>query len=118
MSNKSEALSAAKRGEIIGFLWFASNFTQSIFLFNDDSQDELVYHDNGFVQAHLDMSDLQKASLVEQKLFKAYEKFIEGLMGDCGKSRQSGKLVIATEALIGKNNFDFKSSLVPGMMLS
>lgn len=107
-------------GENVGYLWFAPNFTdtifpQSSFLFNWGVVSEC--HDNGFVQVHLDRTDMQKTSLVERKLSEAYEIFIGNVMFACGKSEKSGKLVVASEALIGSINFEFTQSMAPGFII-
>lgn len=114
-NTREEAHEAVELGQNIGYLWFARNFTDSIFLFNDDP--ELDYADDGFVQVFLDKSDMQKSTLVERKIYDAYDKFIEHLMVDCRKSRKAGKSVVTGEAMIGTMNFDFKGSMTPGYII-
>jgi phosphomevalonate kinase len=105
-----------KTGQNVGYLWFASNFSDSIFLFKDDP--ELDYHDNGFVRVYLDRTELQKTSFIERKLFEAFESFVENVMVDCNRSSKAGKLVVASEALIGSMNFEFKQTMAPGFIIT
>jgi hypothetical protein len=110
-----EARDAVKQGNNIALIHIEANFSKSLQLFNDDPDYE--FKEDGVVQVNLDNTDLQKSSLVERKLFETYESFIEDLMYDCGKSRNAGKLVVSTSAIVGKFDFDFKGSLLPGFVL-
>lgn len=114
-SSRAEAHNAVKSGRNVGYIWIASNFTESISFFNDDPNFDT--HDNGFVQVFLDKSDLQKSSIVERNLFEAYETFIENVMVDCGKSYKAGKRIVHSEAIVGKMNFDFRPTLIPAFVL-
>ena len=95
---------------------FASNFSQSLPLFNDDGV-ENDFSDNGIIQIYLDQTDLQITSFMQQKLYESYKKFTENLMVDCKKSKKAGSSPIDFEAAFGKLGFHSKTSMVSGILL-
>jgi hypothetical protein len=113
---QEEAHHAIETGQNIAFLWITANFSKTIPLFNDDP--DFDYNDEGFVQVFLDKTDLQKAALVERELLEAYERFIESVMVDCGKSSNAGKLIVTTKALIGSMNFEFRKTFLMGFIFT
>lgn len=112
--NYDDAFRDASAGRIIGFILFASNFTESLTLFNDD----LDYNtDNGVIQVFLDQTDLQKTTFMQKKLYDTYEKFTGSLMTSCDRAKRAGSIPIVFEASFGDMNFDMKTTLVPGFVV-
>jgi hypothetical protein len=96
---------------------FASNFTKSLSILNnaDLSPD---FSDSGFIQVHLDQTNLQITSFLQHELYEAYRKFIESLMEDCGKAKKAGSSPITFEAAFGQLGFKMKTSIVSGILLA
>ena len=111
-----DAYKAAKAGDIVGFIQFSANFTESLPLFNDDHKSNNI--DKGFIEVFLDKSDLQITSLIERKLFETYANFSEHLMTDCNKSKKAGGSPLVFKAAFGNFNFDFKTTIVPGFLIA
>jgi hypothetical protein len=103
-----------KKGEILGVLYFASNYTQSIATFKEDFFD---YSDDGSIQVHLDQTDLQKTSFIKRKLYESFDKFMGKILVECGKSRKAGGNSFSVEAAYGEMSFDLRQSIVPGFIL-
>ena len=113
--SRDEAYDAGKRGNIIGFIYFASNYTESIVTFKEDF---LEYSEEGSIQVQLDQTDLQKVSMIQQQLFDTYSKFIRKLSVLCGLPEKAGDVVaIRFDALFGKLGFDFRQTVVPGIVI-
>lgn len=112
-----EAFRDAKKRKILGFLYFSSNFTTSLPLFNDAGvEDDLT--DDGTVQVFLDNTNMQEQTLIKKELYDTYQRFIEGLMTDCDKAKAAGNTPITFESLFGEINFDMKITMNAGFALS
>jgi hypothetical protein len=104
----------------MGLVQFASNYTESLLLFSNDeilSDRGRIYSDNGNVQITLDQTDLQKTSQIQRRIYDTYQNFMENLMVDCKLSKKAGNIPIVYENFFGKLHFDFRLSLVPGLIL-
>jgi hypothetical protein len=99
----------------MGFIRFSSNFSKSIILF--EANDDFNSSNNDILEVFLDRSDLQKTTLVERKLRETFKLFMEELMTDCGYEMKVGSIPLSFKALIGKINFDFRGTVVPGLLL-
>lgn len=106
-----DAYKALKKGKIIGFIQFSSNFTKS---FNDRSIMR-------FIEVYLDESSFQIAIMIKRKLFEAYANFNQQLRTDCGKSRITGNPLggrfMKIEAAHGDIDSDFRGTIVPAFLL-
>lgn len=111
-----EAFTTAKRGEILGFVYFSRNFTQALKYFNDDAQEDLT--EDGIVQVYLEETDLQKSTFMKRMLHEAYERFIERLMVDCGKSKRAGSSPIIFKAEYGELDFSFRLTTATGYLMT
>jgi hypothetical protein len=83
-------------------------------LFNDDVDKD--FSDSGIIQVFLDKTNIQKASLIQQKLYETYQNFTENLMISCGKSKKAGNTPIVFKAAFGDLSFDFKTTIIPGFL--
>lgn len=120
--NYDEASLDARRGDLMGFIQFASNYTESLLLFSndqilDDKGKDKFFTDSGNIQITLDKTDLQKTSQIELKIFRAYQSFMEGLMVACDLSKKAGNIPIVYEEFFGKVDFDYRLTIVPGIVL-
>lgn len=111
-----DALEAAKKAEIIGIIYFASNFSKSYALGRDFTEDDRS--DFGTIQVHLDHTDSNFARIMSKKLLETYEKFSEKLMIDCGKARKAGNIPLIFESDFGIIDSDLRITLVPGFIIS
>lgn len=105
------AVEMVKAGKLLGYIWIGSTFSLEINSSNGISTD------NDLIQVYLDKTDLQKTSLVEQKLLEAYKAFAKKLSLDCNLTIDAGGNFLALEALIGKMDFDFRGFFIPGFIL-
>lgn len=114
-----EALNDAKRGKIIGFMYFAKNFTESLNAvqsdgrFSDDGSAE-----NSKIQIRMDQSDLQLTFFMQARFYQTYKKFSENMMQDCGLPIKLGNIPVTfEEPIYGNFDADFKHSMAPPMIM-
>lgn len=112
----SEAHNDAKKGRIIGYIKFSSNFTSSLPFLNDDAANDFT--DNGIIQVHLDQTDIQKTIFIQRKIYDAYHEFARNLLSECGKSRKAANLPIQFEAYYGSLDSEIKYTFTPGFILA
>lgn len=114
-----EAYHDAKRGKIIGFFYFAKNFTESLNAvqidgrFTDDGS-----ADNSRIEIRMDQSDLQLTYFTQARIYQTFGKFIQNLMVDCELPVKIGSIPISFETPIyGSYEADFKHSMAPPMIM-
>lgn len=112
----SDALEDTRRGKIVGFINFESNFTQSLPHLNYEASKDVS--DNGLIQVHLDHTDMQKAFYMKNMLYDSFENFSEHLMTECQLAVKAGNRPIVFFSSFGKLNFDFRTTMLPGMILT
>lgn len=112
---QDEAVRDVKRGEIIGYIEFAHNFSQSFVPFNDAAAKDPSH--NGFIQVQLDHSELQKMGFVKQMIYENFLKVMKKLMKECGKSSNAFGSPLNVEPMYRKLDFDFSHSLIPSCLL-
>lgn len=111
----NDALVVAKKVEIIGIILITSNFTEN---FSSGDFMKLGSSGLGSIQIHLDHTDIQLVAIFRDKFSKAYERFSEKLMIDCGKPRKSGNIPITFETDYGRFNYDMRNTLVLGFLVT
>ena len=111
-----EAYDATKQTNIIGFIFFSSNFTESLPFFNDGVEND--FSDNGVVQIYLDQTDLQKILFIRRKIYEIYKEFAMSLQLDCNKSREAVASPINFEAYYGSLDSEVKYTMIPGFILA
>lgn len=79
-----EAYADAKKGNVIGVIYFAMNYTESLAERRDEGRnaDEGSF-ENSEVQIYMDKSDQQLTFFLEKRLHETYKEFAEQLMTDC-----------------------------------
>lgn len=105
---------------IIGFIHFASNFTESIVQIRDDGRDA---DDGSFlnseIQIRLDMSNQQVAYFLERKLREIYGDFAQNLMMDCELPKSLGSIPVRFETPIyGAFDTPYKDYAAPGVIMT
>lgn len=114
-----EAYDDAKRGKIIGFMYFARNFTEALDMvqtngrFSDDGS-----ADNSKIQIYMDQSDLQLTFFLQSKFYQIYKNFTQHMMNDCKLPIKLGNIPVSFETPIyGSYDTDFKHSMAPPMIM-
>jgi ABC-2 family transporter protein len=114
-----EAYHDAKRGKIIGFMYFARNFTESL----DTVQVNAKAADDGSaensrIQIFMDQSDLQLTFFLQSKFYQIYKNFTQHMMGECKLPIKLGNVPVNFEQPIyGSYDTDFKHSMAPPMIM-
>lgn len=118
--SKDEAYAEAKKANIIGFIHFASNFTESIKDLLDNNRDALNgSFENREIQVRLDMSNQQVAFFLERKLREAYGAFAQNLMSDCGLPRALATIPINFKKPVYSSfDADFQEYAAPGVIMT
>ncbi|KAG4079241.1 hypothetical protein HA402_006964 [Bradysia odoriphaga] len=115
-----EAYKEAREASIIGFIHFASNFTESIAQIRDEgrSADDGSFI-NSEIQIRLDMSNQQVAYFLERKLREIYGDFAQNLMVDCELPKALGSIPIRFETPIyGAFDTPYKDYAAPGVIMT
>lgn len=111
-----DAYEDTKRGKLFGFINFARNYTET---YANYINGELEYADEAIITVHLDQSDTQKTLFVQKEILDAYQRYSMKLLQDCGWSERAGKMIPFTfQAAYGKFSFDFRTTFVPGLVVS
>uniref|UniRef100_A0A0K8TRC9 Putative abc transporter g family member 20-like isoform x2 n=1 Tax=Tabanus bromius TaxID=304241 RepID=A0A0K8TRC9_TABBR len=115
-----EALYAAKKTNIVGFIYFSSNFSKSM---QDILEFGRLAEEQSFLSSELavriDMSDQQIAFFVERRLREAYKNFVENLMQDCGLPKSLANLPIRFEKpIFGSYNDEYRKYIAPGVVMT
>jgi hypothetical protein len=110
-----EAFKDAKKGKIIGFMYFARNFTESLDSvqasgrFADDGSAE-----NSRIAIRMDQSDLQLTFFLQARFYMTYKKFSQSMMADCNLPIKLGDIPVSfEEPIYGSFTTDFKHSMAP-----
>lgn len=114
-----KALADAKSGKIIGFIYFASNFTESLDLVQQDGRfSDDGSADNSKIQIRMDQSDLQLTFFLQAKFYQTYKKFSQNMMSDCELPINLGNVPVTFEdPIYGNYEADFKHSMAPAMIM-
>jgi hypothetical protein len=113
----SEARAAAKKAEVIGLIHFAFNFTESFVPLKYWTEfDE--FDNNGAIEVHLDMTDLNTVTNIQRNIYSAYQRFIKKLMIDCERSEKSWNLPVIFETFNGDLEDEFTNAISPGFLFA
>lgn len=119
-NTKEEAYAEARKANIIGYVHFASNFTESIKDLLDNNGDALPESfDYREIQVRLDMSNQQVAFFLERKLREAYGAFAQNLMTACGLPRALASIPINFKKPVYSSfDADFQEYAAPGVIMT
>lgn len=114
-----EAYHDAKKGKIIGFIYFAKNFTDSLNAIQTEGRStDDGSADNSRIAIRMDQSDLQLTFFLQARFYQLYKYFTENLMADCHLPLKLGSIPISFEPPIyGNFDNDFKQSMAPPMIM-
>lgn len=80
----AEAYHDAKKGKIIGFMYFARNFTDSLNAVQTQGRStDDGSAANSRIEIRMDQSDLQLTFFLQAKFYQLYARFMQNLMSDC-----------------------------------
>uniref|UniRef100_A0A336MEP9 CSON012244 protein n=1 Tax=Culicoides sonorensis TaxID=179676 RepID=A0A336MEP9_CULSO len=115
-----EAYAQARKGNIIGIIRFAPNFTESLADIHENGRKA----DNGSfdstdIEIFLDKSDQQVTFFLERNLLVTFKEFAETLMSDCGYPKALGNVPITfMEPVYGSLNEEFTEFMAPGVVMT
>lgn len=114
------AYADAKRGKVIGLLYFAKNFTEALTNVRDEGKDA---SEGSFIsseiQIFMDKSDQQLTFFLEKKLRQTYLEFAQSLMSDCGLPIKLGNIPIGfLEPIYGSFDGVYTDYMAPGVVMT
>ncbi len=115
-----EAYRDAKKGRVMGVIYFSKNFTEALSLIRDEGRfaDEADFF-SGEIQVFMDKSDQQLTFFLEKKLRQTYLEFTQSLMSDCKYPIKLGNVPINFETPI-YGSFDgvYTDYIAPGVVMT
>ncbi|XP_061386051.1 ABC transporter G family member 20 [Musca vetustissima] len=119
-SNLEEAHRDAKKAKILGYVYFARNFSTSMQTFLEDgryAEDDAI--DNSQVTVHLDNTDRQISYYLERKLREVYGSFIKEVVSDCNYSPSLASIPVnMQEPIYGTEDMEFQRYVAPGVVMT
>lgn len=115
-----EAYADARRGKVMGVIYFAKNFTESLTEIRDDGRNAAEgSFVNSEIQIFMDKSDQQLTFFLEKKLRQTYLEFAQGLMGDCGFPLKLGNIPIDfLNPIYGSFDGVYTDYMAPGVVMT
>lgn len=115
-----EAYKDAKKGKVIGIIYFSKNFTESAQAVRDEGRfaEDSVFN-NAEIQVYMDKSNQQLIFYLEKKLLKTYLEFTEQLMVDCNYPIKLGNSPINFDTpIFGSFDGTFTDYMAPGVIMT
>lgn len=119
-NSTKEAYAEARKTNIIGYIYFAANFTESLVDVQDQGRNanggSLITRD---IEIRLDNSNQQISYFLERKLREIYRDFAQNLMIDCKLPIKLGNIPINFETPVYSTfDADFKQYAAPGVVMT
>ncbi|XP_037949298.1 ABC transporter G family member 23 [Teleopsis dalmanni] len=116
----ADAHSAAKRTDVVGYIHFPHNFSESIKSVLEDGR---FADDSAFVNAelsvHIDMTDQQIAFFVERKLRDKFDSFMKNVLADCDLPTSLANIPVQfQEPVYGSFDIEFQQYVAPGVVMT
>ncbi|KAL5282687.1 hypothetical protein ACFFRR_005643 [Megaselia abdita] len=117
---KEDAFDAARRTDVIGFLHFSHNFSESLQeRLNDGRFASNAAFEYGQLNVRLDQTDQQISYFLERRLREAFENFLANLLEDCGIPRGiAGSPVHIMKPIFGTLDSQFQQYVAPGVVMT
>lgn len=114
-----EAYADARRGNIIGIIEFASNFTESLMEVHDlPGKADEVSRSNSKMKIYLDQTNQQLTFFLQRKLYDAFVRYSENMLIDCNLPRKLDSMPIDfRKPIYGTYDADFKQTMAPAMIM-
>lgn len=118
--NFDDAYADAKKGKVMGVIYFARNFTESLTNIRDDGRSAAEGSFlNSEIQIFMDKSDQQLTFFLEKKLRETYREFAENLMADCEFPIKLGNIPIDfMEPIYGSFDGVYTDYMAPGVVMT
>ena len=115
-----EAYADAKKGKVIGVIYFAKNFTESLTSIRDEGRNaEKGSFLNSEIQIYMDKSDQQLTFFLEKKLRQTYLEFAQNLMSDCEFPIKLGNVPIDfMTPIYGSFDGVYTDYMAPGVVMT
>ncbi|XP_014089830.1 ABC transporter G family member 20 [Bactrocera oleae] len=117
---EEEAYNAAKRTEVLGYIMFPNNFSESMRVRMEEGR----YADNGAVEnselsVHIDMTDQQIGYFIERKLRDSFGSFVKNVLAECNLPAGLGNIPIQfQEPVYGSFDIEFQQYVAPGVVMT
>ena len=113
-----EAYKDARKGNIIGIIEMASNFTESLMQFQISREPGDIDIENSRFIVELDQTDQMKTLFIQRKLYDAYQKYSEEMSTDCGSpKRLDSSPVNFHDPIYGKLEAELVHMMAPAMIM-
>lgn len=108
------------KGVVVGIIYFASNFSESLETVNRDREQTLdSIFDYSRIQISMDRSDQLISFFLDRKIWETYKEYSEKLMIDCELPIKSGNVPInLMDPIYGSYNSEYTDSMAPGLILT
>lgn len=118
--DEAAAYKEAREAKIIGYIYFAANFTDSLANIRDDGrQADPGSFESSEIRIRLDNSNQQISYFLERKLREMYGDFAQNLMEDCELPRKLGSIPVHYETPVyGSFDVEFKQYAAPGVVMT
>ncbi|CAO1421594.1 unnamed protein product [Diamesa tonsa] len=117
-NSSTEAYEKTKKGNILGFIYFAPNFTQSMLeVWNKKGEAQNGSFDNSKVQITLDNVNRILYNEVKRKLVELYEIFIKDIFKNCHIPEKCASLPLEIMTPIFGANLSYKDTNLPGILM-
>lgn len=119
-NNTVDAFQAAKRTDIVGYIHFPSNFSESMQSVLEDGRfaDDSTL-DNAELTVHIDMTDQQIAYFIERKLRDSFSKFMKSVLADCNLPTTLANLPVQFQDPVhGSFDIEFQQYVAPGVVMT
>lgn len=117
---EEEAYNAAKRTEVLGYIMFPSNFSESMRVRMEEGRyaaDGAV--ENSVLSVHIDMTDQQIGYFIERKLRDSFGSFVKNVLADCNLPTGLGNIPIQfQEPVYGSFDIEFQQYVAPGVVMT
>lgn len=114
-----EAYAEAKKGNVIGIIVFASNFSESLNEVHElrGKTDEFT-KSNSKMKIYLDQTNQQLTFFLQRSLYDVYVEYSQSMLIDCGLPKKLDSIPIDfQQPIYGTYSADFKQTMAPSMIM-
>lgn len=114
-----DAFAEARKGNVIGIIQFATNYTESLMEVQDvHKETSEITRLNSKMKIYLDQTNQQLTFFLQRKLYDAYKEYSEDMLTDCGLPRKLDSFPIDfLTPIYGTYEADFKQTMAPAMIM-
>lgn len=119
-NSTEEAYAAALRTDVVGFMHFPSNFSESMQeILNEGSYADANAFKWGELNIRIDMTDQQIAYFIERRLRGAFSTFMKNILRDCDLPTSLANTPIQfQEPIYGSLEIEFQQYVAPGVVMT